>query len=114
MVPTIRIHKNDRLSKIEIPNFTVIVLVMIIINYDSEWKINLYLALSDGYNPEREFGKTEGMTLPKPKGNYSHWSFLMTKKKLNPQPNFTDKFFIFLWKYTDVFIPLAGIVSFMK
>ena len=56
---------------------------------------NLHSALSDGYNPEREFGRTRGITHPKPRGNYSHWSFLMTKKKLNPKPNITDKFFIF-------------------
>ena len=51
------------------------------------------------------------MIYAKPKGNYNHWSWLMTKKRLNPRPNITDKFFIFLWKFTDVFVPLAGIVS---
>ena len=69
------------------------------------------LAPSDGYNPEREFGRTEGVVIPKPKGNYKTWSFLMTKKQLNPKPNFTDVFFIFIWKFTDIFFPLAGFVS---
>ena len=76
--------------------------------------INLHSALSDGYNPEREFGKTRGITLQKPRGNYSHWSLLMTKKKLNPKPNITDKFFIFVWKFTNIFFPLAGFVSNIK
>ena len=69
------------------------------------------LAPSDGYNPEREFGQIEGVVFPKPKGNYKQWSHLMTKKQLNPEPNFTDVFFIFIWKFTNIFFPLAGFVS---
>ena len=43
--------------------------------------------------------------------HYGHFASVMLRKKQNPAPNMTDRFFCHVWKKIGYYIPLAAVLS---